>query len=101
MRRSLLAFAASMLLLVVFLVPASHLVAVLPLPGGLGGVELVLAGVLAVVLGIDVILAATVTLLYRLWAYWFVLLAGAVASLYAATPVRSLVDIEDRGESRR
>jgi len=89
------------LALVFFLVPASHLVAVLPLPGGLGGVELVLAGVLAVVLGVDIALAATVTLLYRLWAYWFVLLAGAVASLYAATSVRPLVDIEGRGGSRR
>ena len=85
------------LALVFFLVPASHLVAVLPLPGGLGGVELVLAGVLVVVLGIDVALAATVALLYRLWAYWFVVLAGAVASLYAAASVRSAVDIEGYG----
>jgi uncharacterized protein (TIRG00374 family) len=81
------------LALVFFLVPASQLATALPLPGGLGGVEVVLAGALAVVLGIDVALAATIALLYRLCAYWFLLVAGAVASLYAAASVRSLADV--------
>lgn len=81
------------LALVFFLVPASQLATALPLPGGLAGVELVLAGALSVVLGIDIALATSVALLYRLCAFWFLLLLGAVASVYAAASPRSLVDV--------
>lgn len=80
--------------LVVLLVPLSHLVAVLPLPGGLGGIEIVLTGLLAALVGIELPLAAAIVLLYRICSYWFLLLVGAVAAVYSTTPWTGLVATE-------
>jgi uncharacterized protein (TIRG00374 family) len=68
--------------LVVLLVLLGHLVAVLPLPGGLGGVEIVLASLLTALVGVEAVVAAAVVLLYRLCSYWFLILVGAVAAVY-------------------
>lgn len=80
--------------LVVLLVPLSHLVAVLPLPGGLGGIEIVLTGLLAALVGIELPLAAAVVLLYRICSYWFLLLVGAVAAVYSTNPWTSLASTQ-------
>lgn len=77
---------------VLFVVPASLLVDVLPLPGGLGGIEFVLAGMLAVLAGLDLGVAAAVTLLYRVCSYWFVIALGGLAALYASVPVADFLD---------
>lgn len=78
--------------LALFLVPVSDFAGVLPLPGGLGGVEIVLAGLLAAVLGIDLALATAVALLYRLCSYWFLILVGAVTGALTATTLTDLAD---------
>jgi uncharacterized protein (TIRG00374 family) len=63
-------------------VPISDLLHVLPTPGGVGGVELALAGALAAFTGMDLALAAVVAFCYRLCTYWFVLvLAGAATTV--------------------
>jgi uncharacterized protein (TIRG00374 family) len=79
---------------VLFAVPASLLVDVRPLPGGLGGVEFVLAGMLAALAGLDLGVAAAVTLRYRLCSYWFVVAVGDVAALYSSVPVWDLLERE-------
>ncbi|MEF8851763.1 MAG: lysylphosphatidylglycerol synthase transmembrane domain-containing protein [Haloarculaceae archaeon] len=67
--------------LVVFVVPVLSLVNVVPLPGGLGGFEVALAGVLvALVAGLELPAATAGVFLYRLSNYWFVVLVGVVAS---------------------
>jgi uncharacterized protein (TIRG00374 family) len=66
--------------LVVFVVPVLSLVNVVPLPGGLGGFEIALAGVIVALVGVDLGAATAGVFLYRLSNYWFVVLFGAVAS---------------------
>lgn len=61
------------------LVPTAGLVALLPLPGGLGGVEVALTALLVDVGRLGAPAAAAAVLLYRLSAYWFVLAVGGVA----------------------
>lgn len=75
------------LALVLLFVPTSDLVDLLPLPGGLGGVEMFMATLIAAPIGTGLALAAGVVLLYRLHSYWFLILVGAVASVYAAGDV--------------
>lgn len=66
--------------LVVFVVPVLSLVNVVPLPGGLGGFEIALAGVVVALVGVELSAAAAGVFLYRLSNYWFVVLLGAVGS---------------------
>ncbi len=74
------------------LVPASLLVDVLPLPGGLGGVEVALAGLLLVLASLDFADATAVVVLYRLATYWFVVALGAAAILYSSISVREILE---------
>lgn len=76
------------LFLAFFLVPASGLTTAFPLPGGLGGYEVALAGVLVVVVGAAPGAAAAAVLLYRLWSYWLLLLVCGVGTAFAATGER-------------
>jgi len=76
--------------LALFLIPASGVVTVIPLPGGLGGVEVALVGVLAAFGDLPLALAAAVVVLYRLCSYWFILLLGAVTSAYSAVSFADL-----------
>lgn len=76
--------------LVLFVAPVSGLAALVPLPGGLGGFEAVLAGILVVLTGLELASVAAIVVLYRLCSYWFVLLVGSVAVAYGATTVREL-----------
>jgi hypothetical protein len=59
-------------------------------PAHNGGVEIVLAGLLAAFLGIDLALATAVTLLYRLCSYWFLILVGTVTGALTATSLTDL-----------
>lgn len=52
-----------------------------PTPGGLGGVEAALAGVLLVLTPMSSAVALAVALLYRFATYWFTILIGGVASI--------------------
>ena len=76
------------LFLTFFLVPASGLTTAFPLPGGLGGYEIALAGALVVLVSADPGAAAATVFLYRLWSYWLLLLVGGVAAGVAATSDR-------------
>ncbi|WP_436926589.1 lysylphosphatidylglycerol synthase transmembrane domain-containing protein [Halosimplex amylolyticum] len=66
--------------LVALVVPVLSLVNIVPLPGGLGGFEVALAGVLVALVGLDLPVATAGVFLYRLSNYWFVVLLGAIAS---------------------
>lgn len=70
------------LLLVGFVVPASAMASFVPTPGGLGGVEAAVAGLLVVLGGVPVATAAAIALLYRAASYWFVVLTGGLAALW-------------------
>lgn len=61
-------------------VPVSDFLNVIPVPGGIGGVEVVLAGTLVVLGGIDLAAAAVIAFCVRLCTYWFVLLLGGTAT---------------------
>ncbi|MDY6766278.1 MAG: flippase-like domain-containing protein, partial [Candidatus Nanohaloarchaea archaeon] len=64
-----------------FILPASMLAGYLPLPGGLGGIELVLAGLLNAVAGVALPVASAAALLYRLFTYWLgMMFLGGVAA---------------------
>jgi|GEM_PF-2385896 len=66
---------------VMFIVPAAGLAGIAPLPGGTGGVEVALVGLLVVILGIDMAAAGAVTVLYRLATFWFGLGISAVGAV--------------------
>lgn len=73
--------------LALLLVPTAGLVDILPMPGGLGGVEIFLGALIAAVGGMELALAAGVVLLYRICSYWFLIVLGGVASAYSAADV--------------
>ncbi|AXR76496.1 lysylphosphatidylglycerol synthase transmembrane domain-containing protein [Natrarchaeobaculum sulfurireducens] len=52
-----------------------------PTPGGLGGVEAALAGVLIVLSPMSSAVALAVAILYRFATYWFTILVGGVATI--------------------
>ena len=66
------------LFLVFFIVPASTLAGLTPSPGGLGGVELALVGLLGVLAGFSTDLGYAVATVYRLASYWFAIAAGGI-----------------------
>ena len=70
------------LLLVLFVVPASTLAGLLPLPGGLGGVEVALVVLLVAMASMSASAATAASLLYRLASYWFVLGVGGIAAIW-------------------
>jgi hypothetical protein len=67
--------------LALFVVPVAGLATWFPVPGGLGGVEVAVAGALVGFLGVDVGTAAAVALLYRLCSYWLVVAVDGFAAL--------------------
>jgi len=73
------------LALVLVAVPVSGFLYVLPVSGGLGGVEVVVATLLVAGAGVTVPVAAAATLLYRLATFWAPLAVGGAVSV--ARPV--------------
>lgn len=78
------------LALALFLVPAAGLATVFPLPGGLGGLEVALAGLLVVLAAIDLATAGAVVILFRLCSFWFFVLVCGGATLMATVGVDEL-----------
>lgn len=76
--------------LVLVLVPAAGLATVMPIPGGLGGLEAALGGLLTVLANVDVAAAAAVVVLFRLCTFWFFVLVSGVAASAATGRVRDL-----------
>jgi hypothetical protein len=67
---------------VLFVVPASTVAGLVPTPGGLGGVEFALVGLLVPLTPVTAGTAAAIALVYRLASYWYVLGVGGVAAFY-------------------
>lgn len=67
---------------VVLIVAVSRLGVFVPVPGGLGPVEGLLAGAIALVVGLEPATATAVALLYRLLTYWIPVLVGGGAAVY-------------------
>lgn len=81
-----------------FVVPMAGFASLAPVPGGLGGVELVMTGLVIAVSGLDPTLAAGVTLLYRLCTYWLVVLCcGGIVAAFGTTPRAALRAVARRG----
>lgn len=71
------------LILVLFIVPASTLAGLIPLPGGLGGVEIALVVLLVALIPTLTNEGATaIALVYRLASFWFALGIGGIAAMY-------------------
>jgi len=67
---------------VVFVVAVSRLGTFIPLPGGVGTVDILLAGVINLVTGLALPVATAVAIAYRLLTYWLPVFVGALAALY-------------------
>lgn len=76
--------------LVLFVVPVGGLATVVPLPGGIGGVEFAVAGMVIALTTIDPAVVGAMVLLYRLCVYWFLVLIGGGCLAAAATSIGSL-----------
>lgn len=59
-------------------VPVARVAAITPTPGGMGAVEVTLAGVLVIITGIKAVQAGTAALIYQLVAFWLPLFPGGV-----------------------
>jgi uncharacterized protein (TIRG00374 family) len=81
--------------LVLFIVPIGAIATLVPLPGGLGGVEFAIAGMIVAMTGVDLGVAGAMVLLYRLCVYWFPVLIGLGGILYTGTSIRSLATSEE------
>jgi uncharacterized protein (TIRG00374 family) len=76
--------------LVLFIVPISGLATIIPLPGGLGGIEVAVGAMLFALTGIDLVTVVAIVLLFRLCTYWFMVLVGGLASVYSVASVGEL-----------
>lgn len=65
-------------------VPIARFGAVSPTPGGVGGVEIALAGTLAAVTGVTVVQASAAAILYRGVGFWTPMVPGGVAAATVA-----------------
>ncbi|QLH81781.1 lysylphosphatidylglycerol synthase transmembrane domain-containing protein [Halosimplex pelagicum] len=84
--------------LVVFVVPVVTLLNVVPLPGGLGGFEVALAGVTAALAPVGLPTATAAVFLFRLSNYWFIVLLGGLAAASLSVRVSDpppVVPVED------
>lgn len=76
--------------LVLFIVPAGGIAAILPLPGGIGGVEFAIAGATVALTAIEPATVAALVLLYRICVYWFLILLGMGCTAVTATGLGTL-----------
>lgn len=64
---------------VMFIIPVAGLASYMPLPGGLGGIEATLIGLLILVAGIQPAIASAAVVLHRATVYGFTAIVGAIA----------------------
>ncbi len=82
-----------------FILPLALLASFLPLPGGLGGIEVALALLLINITGVPASVASGAALLFRLATYWLTLLVGGYLlsqfsiSIFAESPGDSTVAV--------
>lgn len=82
--------------LVLFVVSVGGIATLVPLPGGLGGVEFAIAGLIVVTANVDPAVAGAMVLVYRLCVYWLPVAIGFAAVVYTGISVRSLDASPDR-----
>ena len=82
-----------------FVVPIGGYATVLPVPGGLGGYELGVSGVLHLLGGLGLAEALAVTLLFRVCSYWTVIAVGAITTTLLSIDVRRLAEAAIARES--
>jgi uncharacterized protein (TIRG00374 family) len=82
--------------LVLFVVSVGGIATLVPLPGGLGGVEFAIAGLIVVTANVDPAVAGATVLVYRLCVYWLPVAIGFAAAVYTGVSVRSLDDSVER-----
>jgi len=73
-----------------FAVLAGGVAVFVPLPGGVGSVELALTGLLLVLTGLNAPLVVAAVLLYRVCSYWFLLAVSGLTSTLYGPSVRTL-----------
>ena len=66
--------------LAMLIVALSKLGFIVPLPGGLGGVEFTIAGLLFLIAGVAFAQATAIAILYRFASYWLTVLVGGLAT---------------------
>lgn len=74
--------------IVIVIVPIGSMASITPLPGGLGGIEIVLVGLLVPLVGIDAATAGAAVLLYRTASYWLPTAIGGVVASFISTDSR-------------
>lgn len=77
--------------LALFIVPAAGLAAMIPIPGGLGGVEAMLVGLIVSLTAVHLTPAGAVVILFRLCSFWFLVFICGIAALLAAVNVHELL----------
>ena len=85
--------------LVLFVVQVGAIAAVVPLPGGIGGVEFAVAGALATLTTVDLAVAGAIVLLYRACVYWFPILVGGICVVFSTASVATLASGVDAGSA--
>ncbi|MFC7212845.1 lysylphosphatidylglycerol synthase transmembrane domain-containing protein [Saliphagus sp. GCM10025334] len=75
-------------------VPLSTVAAVVPLPGGMGGVEVFLAGLLVATTAVSSDVATAAALLYRLCTYWVHVGLGGIGATYVSATGVGLVRVD-------
>lgn len=75
---------------VLFIVPLGSIAGYLPLPGGLGSVEVMLVAVVVSVTTLSLPEATATAILYRIAVYWFTLLIGGVSLSYLSAGLYEL-----------
>lgn len=75
---------------VLFIVPLGSIAGYLPLPGGLGSVEVMLAAVIVSVTSLGLPAATATAILYRIAVYWFTLLIGGLSLSYLSAGLYEL-----------
>lgn len=70
---------------VIVIVPIGSMASITPLPGGLGGIETVLVGLLVPLVGVDLATAGAAVILYRSASYWLPTLIGGVVASFIST----------------
>ncbi len=66
--------------LAMLIIALSKLGFIVPLPGGLGGVEFTIAGLLFLIAGVSIAQATAIAILYRFAVYWLTVLIGGIAT---------------------
>jgi uncharacterized protein (TIRG00374 family) len=77
---------------VLVVIPIGSMASITPLPGGLGGIEIVLVGLLVPLAGIDPATASAAVVLHRAAAYWLPTFVGGVVASFIGTDSRKLMN---------